>query len=109
MYAYVCDRCLSPIKLRILLDHLHVCCHRLSACLQLSAWRCRGKVALGADVTGCLRQAQQRDQAWCAARARQQALRQRYGSQLQYNGAGMGVLPHSDHELRLQYALPIIR
>lgn len=64
--------------------------------LQVAAWRARGRVPLGVDSTACLVEAQQRDAAAAAAPHQQQ------------QGQQQPALA-SESELRLQYAMVVVR
>lgn len=63
--------------------------------LQVAAWRARGRVPLGVDSTACLVEAQQRDAAAAAAPQQQQGQQQQALA--------------SESELRLQYAMAVVR
>ncbi|PRW60793.1 Las1 family [Chlorella sorokiniana] len=60
---------------------------------RVAAWRARGRVPLGVDSTACLVEAQQRDAATSAAAAQQQ----------------QQAATASESELRLQYAMAVVR
>jgi ribosomal biogenesis protein LAS1 len=77
-------------------------CDLLHAILQVAAWRMRGRVPLGVDSTACLAEAQLRDRA-AAAKAT---------TGMTTVGAAQpaaATATASDSELRLQYALAVVR
>ncbi len=65
---------------------------------QVAAWRARGRVPLGVDSTACLVEAQQRDAAAASLPQQQQQAQQQ-----------QQTAPASESELRLQYAMAVVR
>jgi len=71
---------------------------------QVTAWRCRGRVPLAADVTASLVEARLQDQQLCQQQGQRQQRAWAVGS-----SGGRVHEALADHGLRLIYALPIIR
>ena len=82
----------------------------MSIC-KVAAWRVRGKVPLGADITASLTEAQMMDPTVLASRSAELAAggHTHAVSAAASCGPQQQLAPLSGHSLRTQYALPIIR